>query len=151
MNSKKYKNTYSIIGSIIIATGLITFGIYTTKCHGAECKIPNTSLEAEQVTSKMNPEFISRQIENNEIVLLDVREGSEWDEGHIKGAQHIPLGNLNTETIKDLPKDMQIYIYCRSGRRAGDAEIKLKELGFNNVEKLGGIIEWQEKGGILVR
>ena len=71
-------------------------------------------------------------------------------EGHIKGALHITLGNLNTETVKNLPKDIPIYTYCRSGRRAGEAEIKLKELGFNNVEKLGGIIEWQEKGGALV-
>ncbi len=146
----KHKNTYSIIGSIIIVTGLITFGIYATKCHGAECKVPNTSVKVEQVTSKMNPEVISKQVENNEIVLLDVREDSEWNEGHIKGSQHIAIGNLNTETVKDLPKDIPIYIYCHSGRRAGEAEIKLKELGFNNAEKLGGIIEWQEKGGTLV-
>jgi len=146
----KYKNIYSIIGSIIIATGLITFGIYTTKCHGSECKVPNIPLEIEQVTSKMNPEVINKQVENNEIVLLDVREESEWNEGHIKGAQHIAQGDLNIETIKYLPKDIPIYIYCRSGRRAGEAEIKLKELGFSNAEKLGGIIEWQEKGGILV-
>ena len=146
----KHKNTYSIIGSIIIATGLITFGIYATKCHGAECKIENIPVKVEQVTSKMNPEVINKQVENNEIILLDVREDSEWNEGHIKGAQHIALGNLNTETIKDLPKDIPIYTYCRSGRRAGEAEIKLKELGLNNAEKLGGIIEWQEKGGILV-
>ncbi|HNW71445.1 MAG TPA: rhodanese-like domain-containing protein [Candidatus Paceibacterota bacterium] len=146
----KNKNTYSIIGSIIITTGLITFGIYATKCHGAECKAENIPVKVERVTSKMNPEVINKQVEDNEIVLLDVREDSEWNEGHIKGAQHITLGNLNIETIKDLPKDIPIYTYCRSGRRAGEAEIKLKELGLNNVEKLGGIIEWQEKRGILV-
>ncbi|KKP24584.1 MAG: Sulfurtransferase [Candidatus Nomurabacteria bacterium GW2011_GWE1_32_28] len=146
----KYKNIYNIIGSIIIAIGLITFAVYSTKCIGSECKVENIPVKAEQVTSKMNPEVINKQVENNEIVLLDVREDSEWNEGHIKGAQHIALGNLNTETIKDLPKNIPIYIYCRSGRRAGEAEIKLKELNFNNVEKLGGIIEWQEKGGALI-
>ncbi len=146
----KHKNIYSIIDSIIIATGLITFGIYATKCHGAECKVENIPVKVEQAVSGMNPEIITKQVINNEIVLLDVREDSEWKEGHIKGALHIALGNLNTETIKDLTKDIPIYTYCRSGRRAGEAEIKLKELGFNKVEKLGGIIEWQEKGGTLV-
>lgn len=146
----KHKNTYSIIGSIIIATGLITFGIYATKCHGAECKIDNIPVKVEQTISVMNPEIITKQVINNEIVLLDVREDSEWNEGHIKGALHVALGNLNTETVKDLPKNIPIFTYCRSGRRAGEAELRLKELGFNNVEKLGGIIEWQEKGGILV-
>jgi phage shock protein E len=151
MDSKKYKNTYSIIGSIIIVTGLITFGLYSTRCQGAECRVDNISIETEKTISRMDPEVINKKLENNEIVLLDVREDSEWNEGYIRGALHITLGNLNTETVKDLPKNIPIYIYCRSGRRAGEAEIKLKELGFNNAEKLGGIIEWQEKGGILVR
>lgn len=146
----KNKNTYNIIGSLVVAIGLITFGIYTTKCHGEECKVPKTEVKEEQIVSKIDPSVISKQVENNEITLLDVREDSEWNEGHIKGAKHIALGNLNIETVKDLPKDIPIYIYCRSGRRAGEAEIKLKELGFNNAEKLGGIIEWQEKGGNLV-
>jgi len=147
----KYKNTYNIIGSLVVAIGLITFGIYATKCHGAECKVPKTEVKEEQIVSKMDPSVINKQVENNEIVLIDVREDSEWNEGHIKGALHIALGNLNIETIKDSPKDIPIYTYCRSGKRAGEAEIKLKELGFNNAEKLGGIIEWQEKGGTLVQ
>lgn len=147
---KVNKSAYSIIGSLVIASGLISFGVYTTKCHGSECKVPKTEVKGEQVFSKINPEIINRQVENNEIVLLDVREDSEWKEGHINGALHIPLGDLNIETTKDIPKDIPLYIYCRSGRRAIEAEIKLKELGFSRAEKLGGIIEWQEKGGTLV-
>lgn len=145
----KYKNIYNIIGSLVVAIGLITFGVYTTKCHGAECKAEDTPVKVEQVTSKINPEVINQQIENNEIILLDVREDSEWNEGHIKGAKHIALGNLNIDTTKEISKDIPLYIYCRSGKRAGEAELKLKELGFIKAEKLGGIIEWQEKGGML--
>jgi len=146
----KNKNTYNIIGSLIVATGLITFGIYTTKCHGEECRVQKTEVKEEQVVSKINPEIISQQVENNEITLLDVREDSEWNEGHIKGAKHIALGNLNIDTTKGISKDTPLYVYCRSGKRAGEAELKLKKLGFSNAEKLGGIIEWQEKGGTLV-
>ena len=147
----KNKNTYNIIGSLVIVIGLITFGIYATKCHGEECRVPKMEVKEEQIVSKIDPSIISKQVENNEIALLDVREDSEWNEGHIKGALHIALGDLNIETTKGISKDTPLYIYCRSGRRAGEAEIKLKELGFNNAEKLGGIIEWQEKGGTLVR
>jgi len=145
----KNKNTYNIIGSLVIVIGLITFGIYATKCHGEECKVPKMEVKEEQIVSRMDPEIISQQVENNEITLLDVREDSEWNEGHIKGALHIALGGLNIETTKGISKDTPLYIYCRSGKRAGEAEIKLKELGFNNAEKLGGIIEWQEKRGSL--
>ena len=146
----KNKNTYNIIGSLVVAIGLIAFGVYTTKCHGAECKAENNPVKVDQVTSKMNPGVINQQVENNEIILLDVREDSEWNEGHIKGAKHVALGNLNIDTTKGISKDIPLYVYCRSGKRAGEAEIKLKELGFINAEKLGGIIEWQKNGGILV-
>jgi len=146
----KNKNIYNIIGSLIIASVLITIGIYTTKCHGSECKAEDISTNKEIVESMMDPVNISTRLENNEIILLDVREDSEWNEGHIKGAYHIALGDLNIEKTKNLPKDIPIYIYCRSGRRAIEAENKLKELNFNNTKILGGIIEWQQKGGTLV-
>ena len=145
------KNIYNIIGSVFVAIGLITFGFYTTKCHGDECDIEKKEMKEEKVISKMNPDVINQQVEGKKIILLDVREESEWNEGHIKGALHIALGNLNIETTKGIPKDTPLYIYCRSGRRAGEAEIKLKELGFSNAEKLGGIIEWQERGGTLIK
>ena len=146
----KNKNTYNIIGSLVIATGLITFGIYSTKCHGSECKVPDIEVKEEKVAPKMSPEFILSQVERGEVTLLDVREDSEWAEGHIKGAKHITLSDLNIDTTKDLSKDMPIYVYCRSGRRAGEALIKLNALGFDKVENIGGITEWQEKGGTLV-
>jgi len=103
-----------------------------------------------QVFPKMVPEIINKQVANNEITLLDVREDSEWDAGHIAGAKHIALGNINSDTTKDLPKDTPIYIYCRSGKRAAEAELKLKALGFDKTEDIGGITYWQERGGDLV-
>ena len=144
------KNTYNIIGSLVVAIGLITFGIYATKCHGDECKATNIEVKEEQVVSKMDPSVVSKQVEKNEIVLLDVRESNEWNEGHIKGALHIALGDLNIKTTNNIPKDKPLYVYCRSGRRAGEAVIKLKTLGFDNVENMGGVVEWQGKGGLLV-
>lgn len=99
----------------------------------------------------MNPEQILEQIKNNEIILLDVREKYEWDEGHILGAKHIPLGDLNAESTKDLPKDLPVYIYCRSGGRAGVAESALQDFGFEKAKNIGGIIHWQNAGGELVK
>lgn len=146
----KNKNTYKIIGSIIIAIGAITFGLYTTRCHGDECEASEKEVKEEKVIYMMDTEVISKQVENNEIILLDVREDSEWDEGHIKGAMHIALGDLNIKTTNKIPKDKPLYVYCRSGRRAGEAVIKLTALGFDNAKNIGGIIEWQGKGGALV-
>jgi rhodanese-related sulfurtransferase len=99
----------------------------------------------------MIPDLIKEKVSNKEIILLDVREDSEWQEGHIKGALHISLGNLNINTTKNLSKNIPVYIYCRSGKRANEAELKLKALGFEKAENLGGIIYWQGRGGELVK
>lgn len=104
-----------------------------------------------QIFTKMIPKIINEQVANSEIILLDVREGSGWDVGHIAGAKHIALGNINSETTKELPKDAIIYVYCRSGKRAGEGEIKLRSLGFQKAENIGGITYWQERGGDLVK
>ncbi len=153
---KKYKNIYSIAGSIVIVLGMITFSLYTTKCHGDECNalqanVITATAGDQQVFLKMIPSVINEQVKNKEVVLLDVREDSEWEAGHIAGAEHIALGNLNAETTKDIPKDALVYTYCRSGKRAKEAETILQGLGFSKAEDLGGIIYWQERGGELVR
>jgi len=76
-------------------------------------------------------------------VLLDVREPSEFAEGHIPGATLMPLGTLHERApLEILDKDMQIIIYCRSGRRSVDAAEILLALGFQNVFDLGGILNW---------
>lgn len=99
----------------------------------------------------MNPEEILKKVESSEVILLDVRELDEWSDGHIAGSKNISLGDLNSESTKDLPKDIPIFVHCRSGARAGSAELILQDLGFENVQSIGGIFDWQYAGGELVQ
>ena len=73
--------------------------------------------------------------------LLDVREEYEYQNGHIKGAVNLPLREILYR--KDtLPKDRDIYVYCRSGHRSTDAVNFLKSLGFEKVHNIeGGFID----------
>jgi len=135
---------------LITVLGLGIFVFYTSKCNGEVCHAQENN-NTEKSISKITPEVIKKLVESKEIILLDVREESEWNEGHIKGAIHIPLGNINNETLKETSKDYRIYVYCRSGRRASVAEFELRKLGFSKVINLGGIIEWQENGGELIK
>jgi len=76
-------------------------------------------------------------------VLLDVRELSEFEEGHIPGATLMPLNTLGDRApLEILDKDTQIIVYCRSGRRSAEAVQLLIDLGFRNVFDLGGILDW---------
>ena len=118
LNMKRYRNTYSIIGSLVIVAVMIIFSVYTTKCHGDSCN-PKPILEEEKqvlLFPKMIPEIISKQVENNEIFLLDVRDNSEWNTGHIAGAKHIALDNLDIRAIMNIPKDVPVLSIVGLGK-----------------------------------
>lgn len=76
--------------------------------------------------------------------ILDVREPSEFQSGHIDGATLIPLGSLASR-LNEVPKDKPVVVVCRSGNRSGHATSLLLESGFKNVENMaGGMIAWDQ-------
>ena len=81
-------------------------------------------------------------------IIVDVREDSEWNEQHIPGAIHIPLGQLN-ERIPELKqyKDSTVITQCKRGGRSAKALDVLKTAGFSKVYSMdGGIIAWEKAG-----
>lgn len=85
-----------------------------------------------------------KEIENllkNNKFIMDVREDYEYNAGHVKGAVNIPLHNLIAELDK-IPKDEEVYVYCRSGHRSLDAVNFLNSLGVEKAFNInGGFIE----------
>ena len=77
-------------------------------------------------------------------VVLDVREQSEYDAGHIAGAVLLPLGTISEETASAVipQKDTPVLVYCRSGNRSKTASAKLAKLGYTSVYEIGGINSW---------
>jgi hydroxyacylglutathione hydrolase len=68
-------------------------------------------------------------------VVLDIRGINEWNEGHIKGAIHIPLGALPAQ-VNALPQDKRLVVHCASGGRSPIGVSILREAGFTNVAEL---------------
>jgi rhodanese-related sulfurtransferase len=85
--------------------------------------------------TKDTPEMVKKALADKKAVLLDVREQSEWDAGHLQGAQLLPLSKLKgddiTTLLKDLPKDKPIYAHCRSGGRCLTAADILIKQGYD--------------------
>lgn len=76
-------------------------------------------------------------------VLLDVRTGTEFSDGHIEGAILLPLDELALRAGAMLPdRDAAILVYCRSGGRSRIAAQILAKMGYARVFDLGGIIDW---------
>ena len=91
---------------------------------------------------------VHSRIQKNGVVLLDVREKEEWDEGHLPGATFLPRGFLEVRVEKTVPeKDKPIVVYCAGGTRSAYAAKTLQELGYKDVVSMtGGYGEWKNAG-----
>ena len=81
------------------------------------------------------------------IVLIDVREPEELKaDGYIEGATNIPM-NILPSSLNNVPKDKQVVVYCRSGRRSAVSANQLSQMGYTNVKTMsGGINAWKGAG-----
>lgn len=90
----------------------------------------------------------TQMINHKDAVILDVREDSEFAQGHLPNAKHIPLKQL-TERLKELEKfrSKPVIVNCRTGARSARACSVLKKHGFEDVSNLaGGMNAWSQAG-----
>src|SRR3989454_4878234 len=85
---------------------------------------------------------------NQEIVLVDVREKHEWNEGHIPGAMHVPRGFLELQIEEAVPdKSKTVVLYCAGGVRSLIAGSTLQQMGYKDVVSMsGGFGQWKGSG-----
>lgn len=131
---------------ILLALAIITVA---TVFAGCTQKTNIEQTEATQVnigTYYQIPQDEAKRImdEESDYIIVDAREQSEYDEGHIKGAIVIPYTEIEQKAEEMLPdKEQLILVYCRSGRRSKIAAQSLANMGYTNVKEFGGIIDWQ--------
>ena len=79
----------------------------------------------------------SRLEETTEVVLLDVREESEWNKSHAKDAQYLGKGILERDLEARFPdKDIEIIMYCGGGYRSALTCDAAQKMGYTNVKSL---------------
>ncbi len=111
---------------------------YLRKASDAETKQETKHEDVEQLID------LQSKIEAGEnLTILDVREPAEFAFGHIPNAINIPLGDLE-ERMKELDKDNELHVICRTGNRSDLAAQKLTEKGFPNVKNvIPGMSTWE--------
>ncbi len=92
---------------------------------------------------------VKRQLDAGEkIVVVDVREESEWARGHIPGAVYIGKGVIERDIEQKVPdKNATLVLYCGGGFRSALAADSLQKMGYKNAISMdGGWRGWTESG-----
>jgi len=89
-----------------------------------------------------------QRIEAGGVLVLDVREPEEYDEGALPDVLHIPRGHLEAQIEgRALDRDQTIVVYCAGGVRSAFAARTLQELGYTDVLSMaGGFGKWKDEG-----
>jgi hydroxyacylglutathione hydrolase len=97
-----------------------------------------------ETISGMNVKELRERL--NEVTLVDVRQLSEWKEGHIAGAIHMEAGRMAWDELP-FPHDKPLAIQCASGNRSMSVSSVLQRRGYHNVIQVeGGINKWKMHG-----
>ena len=89
--------------------------------------------------------YIAEYKETPGAFLIDVRTGPEYEAGHIEGSINVPLHSIHfiVNHVRDI--EAPIYVYCQSGARSGQATSMIKEMGYKNVNNIGGVNRYKGK------
>lgn len=93
---------------------------------------------------RISQEDAKKMMDNEDVIILDVREQSEFEEKHIPGAVLLPVGTITKDTADAVIPDLDsvVLVYSRSGNRSQTASSALAELGYSCVYEFGGINTW---------
>lgn len=78
-----------------------------------------------------------RSLVENNAYIVDVREEREFANGHLNGAHNVPLSQLE-ERMHEIPKDVPVYLHCRSSQRSYYAICRLQGNGYRNLYNISG-------------
>lgn len=97
------------------------------------------------MTEEITATELKKQRKN--YVLIDVREDSEFKEGHIANATNIPVSRFEwAERAGEVPKEKPVILYCLHGIRSKRVLRFLQQKGYKNVKHLqNGYAAWQEQ------
>ena len=99
-----------------------------------------------ETTTEIAADELDAQARAGKVHVLDVRSAAEWHEGHITGAQHIPLGEL-LERMDEVPASRPVVVHCLGGTRSAIAASLLQAKGRPQIINFaGGYSAWRAAG-----
>ncbi len=140
------QNLYSLATPQVyqLLEAMIDLGV----AQSAELKHLVSAIQGHQAdVESIDLETLQERINQNRVMLIDVRPREEYQQGHIPEAQSLPLEELQSQLDK-LPDDQEIIAYCRGSLCTLDEKALqlLKSKGYQASKFTKGFPEWQAKG-----
>lgn len=131
------KKIFILLGIMILIVG----------CSPKDEVIPgdhnNVNTEVKAVYMTLDQDKAYERIQNEEVIIIDVRTIEEYGEGHLEDSNLLPVDSLESEVVTKFPDKTAVYlVYCRSGNRSKIAVNIMVELGYSEVYDIGGINTW---------
>jgi len=104
--------------------------------------------DAKSKITEIDTQTAATKIEASQVVVLDVREPDEYEQGALPNVVHIARGHLEAQIeTKIVDKSVEVIVYCAGGVRSAFAAKTLQELGYTNVLSMaGGYGKWKDEG-----
>src|SRR5213592_2968695 len=106
-------------------------------------------LDAKRRVHEVSIDDVKGQLDRGEkLLLIDVREGSEYAKDHLPGAIHLGKGVIERDIEEHVPDlTTPMVLYCGGGYRSALTADNLQKMGYTNVLSMdGGVRGWREKG-----
>jgi len=104
--------------------------------------------EAKKNVTEISPAEAAEKAKTEAVVIIDVRDKEEWDEGHIPDAVHLSRGTIELDIEEKVPDPNAVIIcHCGGGGRSALAAESLQKMGYKNVRSMaGGLKAWKSAG-----
>jgi len=116
-------------------------------CGGqSNTAVADPTIDPATLPAEVDVKTVSAVKDSGDVLVLDVREQWEYDEGHIPGVTLIPMNEVPTR-LNEIPTDKEVIVTCRTGNRSGQVAEFLRAQGYNNIHNMqGGIVAWEAAG-----
>ena len=124
----------------------ILLGLVLSACSASLAQVESKTVDLAALPDNVNVKTVASIKDRPEVLVLDVREQFEYNEGHIPGVKLIPMNEVSSR-LSEIPRDKTVVVTCRTGNRSSQVANLLREKGYTRVINMdGGIVAWQQAG-----